>query len=383
MTLPQAHELSLPDLSGDRFHVHYLVTGSEEEARVKAEQVTVEQTVEFPVHLIPESDITRFLVGQIERFEKVGEGRYAVTISYAVESAGADLPQLLNVIQGLSSLILGVRVERLEFPDSLLRLYRGPRFGRKGWRDAVKVYDRPLLCTALKPMGLSPQQLADMAYQCALGGLDIVKDDHGITDLVFCPFEERVQRCVEAVAKANRETGLSCIYAVNVSASVDRIVERARFARQAGAGAVMIAPATTGFDSMRLIADDDRVDLPIISHPTLSGNFVTNVDGGFSHYAYYGQLHRLAGADAVVFVNYGGRFPVVREDCEGVMAGCAVPMAHFKPIMPCVGGGMKFDRIPELREVYGSDSIFLIGGGLHSASDDLVANARRFLQLVQ
>jgi ribulose-bisphosphate carboxylase large chain len=383
MTLPQAHELSLPNLSGDRFHVHYLMTGSEEEARVKAGQVAVEQTVEFPVHLIPESDITRCLVGQIERFERVSEGRCAVTISYAVETAGADLPQLLTVIQGLSSLIQGVRVERVEFPDSLLRLYRGPRFGRKGWRGALQVYDRPLLCTAIKPMGLSPQQLADMAYQCALGGLDIIKDDHAITDLVFCPFEERVQRCAEAVAKANRETGLSCIYVVNVAAPADRIIERARFARQAGAGALMIAPAATGFDSMRLIADDDRIDLPIISHPTLSGNFVASVDGGFSYYAYYGQLHRLAGADAVIFVNHGGRFLVERADCEGVVEGSAVPMAHIKPIMPCPGGGMKLDRIPELRELYGNDAIFLVGGGLHSASDDLVANVRQFLQMVQ
>ena len=381
MTLP--HDISVPNLSGDRFRVQYLITDSEEEARVKANNVAVEQTVEFPVHLIPESDITQYIVGRIENFEKVGQDRFSVTISYAIELAGKEFPQLLNVIQGLSSLIKGIRIEKLSFPDSLLALYKGPRFGQKGWREVLQVYDRPLLSTAIKPMGLSPQQLADMASKCALGGLDIIKDDHSLADLPFCPFEERVQRCAEAVAKANQETGLHCVYAVNISAAADRIVERALFAKKAGAGALMIAPALVGFDSMRQVADDDRIGLPILSHPTISGNYVTNSDGGFSYYAYYGQLHRLAGADAPIYVNFGGRFPTSREDCQGVIDGCNVPMAHIKPIPPCPGGGMTFDRIPELREMYGNEVIFLVGGGLHSSGDDLVENVRQFLRLVQ
>jgi ribulose 1,5-bisphosphate carboxylase large subunit-like protein len=58
-------------------------------------------------------------------------------------------------------------------------------------------------------------------------------------------------------------------------------------------------------------------------------------------------------------------------------------MAHIRPTMPCPGGGMTFDGIPDLLDMYGSGAILLVGGGLHSAGDDLVANARRFVQLVQ
>ena len=58
-------------------------------------------------------------------------------------------------------------------------------------------------------------------------------------------------------------------------------------------------------------------------------------------------------------------------------------MAHIKPIMPCVGGGMKLGQVDELLEMYGDNAIFLVGGGLHSASDDLAANVREFLSLVQ
>ena len=381
MTLPT--DLFVPNLSGDRFKVQYRITGSEEEAWGKARNIAVEQTVEFPVHLIPDSNLLTEIVGQLEAFTPVGEGVTMVTISYPVEIVGAELTQLINVVQGLSSLIDGVRVEALALPRSLLAHYRGPRFGSAGWHDAVQVWDRPLLCTAIKPMGLTNPQLADMAYRCALGGIDIVKDDHGLADQPFSRFEERVPVCAEAVARANAKTGRHAVYAPNITAPADQILSRARFAREAGAGALLIAPAIVGFDAVRMVADDDRVALPILSHPTLSGNFVGSEMRGFSYYAYYGQLHRLAGADSPIFVNHGGRFPTTRADSEGLLAGCTVPMGDLKPAMPCPGGGMTLERIDELRDMYGSDAILLFGGGLHSAGDDLTENVRTFVQMLE
>lgn len=381
MTLPT--DLFVPGLSGDRFQVEYRLTGSAEEARARARNITVEQTVEFPVHLIPPSNLLTEIVGQLEAFTSIGERAYLASISYPVEIVGSELTQLLNVVQGLSSLVGGVRVERLSLPESLLAAFRGPRFGVGGWREAVQVWDRPLLCTAIKPMGLTNQQLADMAYRCALGGLDVIKDDHGLADLPFSRFEERVPRCAAAVARANAETGRHAVYAPNITAPADRILARARFAQDAGAGALLIAPAIVGFDAVRMVADDDRVRLPIMSHPTLTGNFVGRDGGGFSHGAYYGQLHRLAGADAPIFVNDGGRFPTTRTDTQDVIDGCRTPMGHLKPAMPCPGGGMTAERVPQMREMYGSDAIFLFGGGLHGAGDDLVENVRTFVRLVQ
>ncbi len=380
-TLP--NDLHVPGLSGDRFHVQYQITGTDAEVRTKAGNITVEQTVEFPPQLIPDSNLLTSLVGQIEQYEQIEAGRYTVTISYAVETAGTDFPQLLNVIQGLSSLIPGITVEKMTFPESLLRLYKGPRFGPDGWRRLLGVSGRPLLATAIKPMGLSIDQLADMAYKCALGGLDIVKDDHGITNLPFSSFEERVPRIAEAVAKANRQTGLNCLYAANITGPAAQILDRALFAKNAGASALLIAPALTGFDAMREIAEDDRIALPLMSHPTVTGNFVHNPEGGFSYYAYYGQLHRLAGADSPIFVNYGGRFPTTMDDCRGVIAGCSVPMGQIKATMPCAGGGMKFERVTELLEMYGDNAIFLVGGGLHASGPDLVENVRQFVSLVR
>ena len=109
-------------------------------------------------------------------------------------------------------------------------------FGRAGLRELTGAADRPLLSTALKPMGLAPADLAELAYRFALGGIDLIKDDHGLTNQTFCPFEERLARCTEAVAKANRETGGRSIYLPNVTAAPEEMRRRARLANQAGAG---------------------------------------------------------------------------------------------------------------------------------------------------
>jgi len=381
MTLPERPPV--PGLSGERFRVTYLLTGNEEEARALAEVIKIEQSVEFPAHLVPDGDIRDQIMGRVEAFKPAGPGAYYATISFAVEIAGRELTQLLNVIWGTGSLLSNVKVDRVKLPDSMLAAYRGPRFGTQGLREILQVWDRPLLCTAIKPMGLSPTDLAEMAYRCALGGIDIIKDDHGITDLAFCPFEERVERVAEAVARANRQTGLHCVYAANVTGPADRIVERARFAVQAGATALLISPALTGFDAMRMVADDDRIALPVLSHPAHTGHYVVSPTHGFSYYAFYGQIQRLAGADASIYVNFGGRFQVTAEDCQWAARGCRDRMGHLRPIFPLPGGGMTSERIPALLEMYGTDAIFLVGGGLHAKDGDLVENARRVVQAVQ
>ncbi|NPV92652.1 MAG: ribulose 1,5-bisphosphate carboxylase large subunit [Firmicutes bacterium] len=369
-------------LSGERFQAVYILTGSEEEALAKARDICLEQTVELPGELIPAGTIRDSVVGRLESFEPHGD-RFRAVVSYAAETAANELTQLLNVLYGNISLKPGHRLERMVLPPSMLGRYRGPRFGISGLRERLGVERRPLLFTALKPMGLSARELAEMAYQFALGGIDIIKDDHGITDQCFAPFEERVRLCAEAVSRANRLMGRRSIYVANITSSPRKVFERAALAASAGAGGFLLAPGLAGIDALREIADDDSLALPIFSHPAFQGSFVTSRDDGISHYALYGQLSRLAGADAVIYPNFGGRFSFSREECESIAAGTSVEMGAIKPIFPCPAGGMSLDRVPELLEVYGPDVIFLIGGGLFKHGPDLVENSRYFREMVE
>src|SRR5512143_1333908 len=235
-------------LSGERLQAVYRLTGEQQLAWEKAQDLCLEQTVELPADLVPEGDIREEVVGRLDAFDALATNRFQAVVSFAVETVGGELTQLLNVLFGNSSLKPGIRLERLDLPESLLRALPGPHFGGDGWRERLEVPQRPLLCTALKPMGLPPAALAELARQFALGGIDIIKDDHGLADQPFAPFRERVERCAEAVSRANRLTGYRCLYMANITG--EQALERALFARQAGAGALLVAPGLMGFDAI-------------------------------------------------------------------------------------------------------------------------------------
>ncbi len=369
-------------MTGERFTVVYRIRGDEAAAREKAGIICFEQTVELDDAVVTDRRIRDAIVGKIDRFLAVRSDLYEARISYAVETSALELTQLLNVVFGNTSIKAGIRVVHLELCDGIFSKFPGPRFGIDGLRRALGVVGKPLLCTALKPMGKSVREIAELAYRFALGGVDVIKDDHGLTDQPFCPFHPRVEACAEAVEKANRETGKRSIYVPNVTAPAPEVVERARFAKKAAAGGLLLSPGLNGFDTMRALAEDPRVDLPIISHPALLGSMVTCQDNGFSHAALFGQLQRLAGADASVFPNYGGRFGFTRDECEEISVACRAPMGPYRTIFPTPGGGMSLERVPDMLELYGDDVLFLVGGSLYARSPDLVDNARYFLSLV-
>jgi ribulose-bisphosphate carboxylase large chain len=375
--------LVTPPLSGERFQVIYRMNGSYDEAMAKAQDACIEQTVEFPSDLLPAGDIPNQIIGRIEAVNKSFNDFNDITISYPVEDAGGDLVQLLNVIFGNTSIKPGIRVEKLILPTAILNKFQGPRFGRNGLRDLLKAPARPMLCSAIKPMGLTSEQFADQAFQFASGGIDIIKDDHGLADQPFSPFRERVARCAEAVQRANTKSGSHSIYMPSLGSRADQIIEKAYYAKSVGAGGFLVPPGLVGFDIMRVLADDDSLALPIMMHPSMIGSFVTCPTTGFSHYTLFGQLTRLAGADATIYPNWGGRFAFSREECISIAAGSQENLGHIKPIFPTPGGGMTIDRIPEMLDVYGKDLIFLMGGGLHRIKPTLVESSAYFRNLVE
>ena len=91
----------------------------------------------------------------------------------------------------------------------------------------------------------------------------------------------------------------------------------------------------------------------MVSHPAFQGRFVAHAGEGIAHYALFGQLNRLAGADAAIIVNYGERFASTLHDCLQWSAGTSAPVGHIKPIFPAPPGSISLDRRPEMLRVYG------------------------------
>lgn len=372
------------EFSGDTFQATYrLIAESEKQALDIARAICVEQTVEFPVDLISREDILDGIVGKIRSIAPVAPRRYHVEISFSAEVAGDDLVQFLNVLFGNTGLNPGIRLMSFSLPRRLKKIFKGPRFGIDGLRRKLDAFDRPLLATALKPMGLDNKELARFAGAFAEGGIDIIKDDHGLADQTFTRFEDRVRRASDAVNEANARFSKNCLYLPNISGPAHLILERARFAKQAGAGGIMLAPGLTGFDIMRRAAEDDDSALPVLSHPSFLGPFVLSGDNGISHGLVFGLMNRVAGADIAVFPSFGGRFSFSKEECGDIVNNLRREEDSFAKTFPAPAGGMTVDRIAALLDFYGNDAVFLIGGDLRRFGDSPAESCREFLRRIE
>lgn len=350
----------------DRIRVTYRMKPVHGESPAQAaRRIALEQTVELPAGCYP-PEIEERSVGRVDEAGVLSDGRWQVSLSYAARLAPRDVPQLLNLLFGNISLFAGVALVEATFPEDTLRWLGGPRFGMDGLRALSGVDRRPLLCSAAKPVGLSPRALADRCAALARGGIDVVKDDHGIADQQTAPFAERVERCQEAVSRANAATGHRTLYFPNVTAPVEQVPQRVEVARSLGCRGVLVSPFLTGLDTLRWLAEHSG--LALLSHPTFAGGFVQpghGIDGRFL----FGTLLRLLGSDGVILINAGGRFPVPEDQALATAQRLRDRALPTPPSVPVLGGGVAVGEIPRWVERFGTDVMFLVGGSLYAQGD--------------
>lgn len=360
-------------------NVSYLIKTGEKHIKEKAFDICVEQTIEFPYHLVRENFIKKNIVGKIKKIEKITFNLFRVIISYNEITFNKDFTQFLNVLFGNTSIKSNIKLEKIFLKSGNLKFLKGPFFGIDGIRKILNIHKRPILCSAIKPMGLTPEGLANLAYKFALGGIDIIKDDHGLANQIFSPFKKRIRKVCNAIKK----TGKNCLYAPNITAdTTDEVIKRAIYAKKCGAAALVISPGLCGFATINELVNKIKINLPILFHPAFLGSWTANKHSGISHYALYGQLARLSGADISIFPNYGGRFPFTKQECRQINNGCKDKMGKIKKVFPAPGGGMTLDKIKELKKFYGNDVVFLIGGALIDKSYNIINNCIKFKQLV-
>lgn len=382
----------------ERFIVTYrLATDTYEQAKQMAWAIQVEQTIECPYEFVKDPYIQSVITGQLESLAPmednsmystvggaVGDEQFFIArISYYVHTTALEVTQFMNVILGNSSLQPGIWVVDIELSPTLAQHFGGPRFGLAGMRQMLRVPTRPMMQAVVKPMGTPNEDLAHMCGAYTRGGVDVIKDDHGITNQSFSLFKERVARCAEAVREANAQTGNGTVYAANVSADGSEVLERAYYAKEVGATALMVAPGLVGFGWLQALAKDSNLGLPIISHPALSGGYVLPGVTGIADYLYLGMLPRIFGSDMPIFVSYGGRFTFSKEDCQQLAGTIRSPYGPIAPAVPSPGGGVTDARLDELIALYGHDTMFLIGGDMFRRSHDLEANMRYFMRRLE
>lgn len=343
------------------------------EARARA--LAVEQSVELPLAAIDDERVLADIVATVENIEDRGGGVYAVTIGLATATTGFEAGQLLNMLFGNSSLHEDVVLEDAEFPAELTAAFPGPCIGLVGLKRRAGADGRALTCSALKPQGLAPEALARLAADLARGGLDYIKDDHGLADQGYSPFAARAAACAAAVRQANAATGGQSRYVPSLSGDLDRLRQQVRLAQGEGLGEVLAAPLVLGLPAFQALRRDFP-QMAFLAHPAMAG--AARLAPPFL----LGKLFRLLGADGVIFPNHGGRFGYSADTCRRIAETARGPLRGLAAAMPIAAGGMSLDRVPEMLDFYGEDVMLLIGGGLLGAGARLVEETRRFVSRV-
>jgi ribulose-bisphosphate carboxylase large chain len=348
--------------------VAYLVRADAADIGERAEALLLEQTVELPRAALGDGPGRR-MVGRVDEVSEISEGIHRVTLAQPLAATACDPAQLLNVLFGNSSLQPDVVLADVELPATAFDWLPGPRVGVQGLRALTGVTARPILATALKPMGLGAEELGALCRGFASAGIDLVKDDHGLADHPFCPFEARVEACLRATE------GSRTVYVPNLTGTPERVGRQLEFARGAGARAVMLSPMIVGLPTLYQLATMAG-GLPILAHPSLAG--VLRADAT----VLLGKLFRWYGADAVIFPHAGGRFGFSAETCRALAETLRAPHPSARPSCPMPGGGIKVERVEEVLAFYGRDSILLIGGGLYQGGGSLVERTRALVERV-
>jgi ribulose-bisphosphate carboxylase large chain len=372
----------------DRFHATYRLRANAHDAKARAEALALEQSIEIPLEAVTERTVLDRVVARVASIEPCegpeSTGCFEVTLSLATRTTGLEAGQLLNMLFGNCSLQPDVELIDFEPTTELLRSLPGPRFGVAGWRRALgmdRAPPRALTCTALKPQGLNPQQLGELAGTFARAGIDVIKDDHGIADQDDARFAPRVAAVQRAIERASREraSATPALYAPTLSGGPRRLQHQLRVARDEGVGGVLICPLLAGVPTLVEMVREEA-GVPILAHPAFAGN------ARIAPALLLGRLFRMFGADATIFPNFGGRFSYDRATCRAIAQRAREPLGDLAPILPIPAGGMRTERVDEMIEEFGTDVMLLIGGhllaGATAAGDSVLARATAFVQKV-
>jgi ribulose-bisphosphate carboxylase large chain len=338
----------------------------------RAKAIAVEQSVEMPVEAIDSPYVLSEIVGRVEEIRALDVRRFEVRIALSVDTVGGDAGQLLNMLFGNTSLQDDVVLHDAEIPHALAESFGGPRVGLEGLRHWAGADRRTLTCSALKPQGSPPQKLAALAAAMAQGGIDYIKDDHGLADQDYSAFTARSA----AVSKVLRTQGTNTYYVPSLSGDLDSMRRQIAVARSCGIRALLIAPVIAGLSNFQRLVRENP-DLAFMAHPTMAGA------SRIAPPLLLGKLFRMFGADATVFPNYGGRFGYSQHTCRALAQAALGDWQDFRATVPVPAGGMTLDRVPEILDFYGADSMLLIGGDLLRAGDRISQVAAAFVEQVK
>lgn len=353
-----------------------------------AQAISDEQTTGTWTGISTVNDKTEYVHafdGEVLEIVPSGDGfQTKLRYPYEIFEPG-NIPQYLSVIAGnLFGLgkLEAVRLLDIEIPRGLDGT--GPKFGIEGVRKlaGTETTRRPHVGTIIKPkVGLTPKDTAEVAYEAAIGGVDLIKDDETLTDQKFCPLMVRLEMVMEALDRAKDETGREVLYALNITTGGDRILEVASNAVKAGANMLMVDVLTAGFSAVQCLASDPSINVPIHVHRTMHGALTRNPVHGIAMRP-IAKLVRVCGGDQLHTGTVSGKMGGKAAEILGDNATLTRPAGDLLPVFPVASGGLHPGKVHAEITTLGNEIVLQAGGGIHGHPDGTAAGACAMRQAV-
>jgi ribulose-bisphosphate carboxylase large chain len=284
-----------------------------------------------------------------------------------------------------------LRLEDLRIPLHYTKTFQGPPHGIVMEREYLNKYGRPLLGATVKPkLGLSARNYGRVVYEALKGGLDFTKDDENINSQPFMRWRDRWLFAMEAVNRAQAETGEIKGHYLNVTAAtMEDMYERANFAKELGSVIIMV-DLTIGWTAIQSMSKWARANGLILHMHRASHSIFTRQKTHGVNFRVVAKWLRLAGCDhlhsGTVVGKLEGDPMAVRGYCHTFRDGYTPARPemglYFEQdwgsmpgVMPVASGGIHAGQAHQLLDIFGEDVVFQFGGGTIGHPDGIAAGA--------
>lgn len=307
-----------------------------------------------------------------------------------------NLPEILSSIAGNIYGMKSVKTlmwEDITIPQKMLKSFKGPQFGIEGIRKYLRVKDRPLVGTIVKPkVGLNEKEHAEVAYNAWVGGCDIVKDDENLTSQPFNNFYKRVIETIKMCKQAEKITGEKKVYFVNCTAPVDEMEKRIKFVEKNGGNYIMLDILTLGWSALQYARSITK--LPIHAHRAGHAMLDRNPEGFGMSMEVIAQLARMVGVDSLHIGTAYGKMSGdakevlhIEEEMENPFTkqtkeNLTQSWSGVKPVFAVASGGVYPGIVDKIIHLMGKDVVIQAGGGIHGHPDGTVIGAIAMRQAI-
>ncbi len=327
----------------------------------------------------------------------IDKKNHRVRIAYPIDLFElGNLPEILSSIAGNIYGMKSVKTlfwEDVTIPKKMLKSFKGPRYGIQGLRKYLKVKDRPLVGTIVKPkVGLQAGEHAQVAYESWIGGCDVVKDDENLTSQNFNKFRERFLKTIKKLKQAEKETGKKKVYLVNCTAETEEMKKRIKFVEEHGGNYIMLDIITLGWAGLQTARNFTK--LPIHAHRAGHAMFDRDRNSFGMSMEVIAQLARMIGVDTLhIGTAYGkmsgGKDEVlhIEEEIESEFTKetkeyLGQKWYGVKPVFGVASGGVYPGLVDKIIKFMGKDVVIQAGGGVHGHPWGTIAGAKAMRQAV-